>query len=267
MGGNGTGGTFARRHPARTAAAFLILFLLYQSAEGVGQRLLGNMAVQAILMIAAAVAAWPVGRWLLGGSGYGAFALGWRRDVPLLIVMGIAVAVAGRACGLWIGVLTHVYTVGPLAPGAEPHGLKIGTGLALALASTFIPSIAEDILTRGLAWRVGGPWLRGWRFAFVSSALYLLNHIYRLDRGPAEWAELFCFGLAYGAAMARTGSLWAAVGLHWGWNLTNAMLDQYLAIDGVPGLAPWSSATANLIMLALVLILPPYRKGPQSAGD
>lgn len=259
--------SFARRHPARTIAAFLILFLLYQSAEGVGQRLLGSMAVQAGLMISMMIVAWPVGRFLLRQGGYGAYALGWRRDVPMLLVLGILIAFVGRAAGLWLGVMTHVYTVGPLAPGAGTHGLMILAGLGLALVSTFIPSIAEDILTRGLWWRVGGPWLRGMRFVLISSLIYLLNHIYRLDRGPSEWVELFCFGLAYATAMTLTGTLWAAVGLHWGWNLANMLLDQYLAVEGVPGQAAWSSAAANLLMLVIVLALPLYRRRDKSPVD
>lgn len=259
--------SFARLHPVRTAAAFLILFLLYQSAEGIGQHLLGNLAVQSGLMVAMVVVAWPVGRFVLAGHGYDAYALSWRRDVPLLLVLGIVIAFIGRAAGLWLGVLAHVYTVGPLAPGAGTHGLMIATGLGIALVSTFVPSIAEDILTRGLWWRLGGPWLRGSRFVLISSLIYLLNHIYRLDRGPSEWVELFCFGLAYATAMARTGTLWAAVGLHWGWNLANTLLDQYLAVEGVPGLAAWTSAAANLLMLAIVLALPVYRRRDNSPVD
>jgi len=259
--------SFARRHPARTVTAFLILFLLYQSAEGIGQRLLGLMAVQAGLMIAMLIAAWPVGRFLLRGHGYRAYGLGWRRDVPILLGLGILIAFVGRAAGLWLGVVTHVYTVGPLAPGAGPHGAMIVAGLGLALVSTFVPSIAEDILTRGLWWRVGGPWLRGVRFVLISSLIYLLNHIYRLDRGPSEWVELFCFGLAYATAMSLTGTLWAAVGLHWGWNLANTLLDQYVAVEGVPGQAAWTSAVANLLMLVIVLALPLYRRRDESPVD
>jgi len=54
-----------------------------------------------------------------------------------------------------------------------------------------------------------------WVFILVSAALYVLNHIYRLHKGPVEWGMLFCFGLAYGSVLWRTRTLWAAVGLHW----------------------------------------------------
>ena len=66
----------------RAATAFAILFVLYQAAEGIGGRLLGSFTVQAALMVAVVVAAWPLGRWL-GFRGYDAYALEWRRSAGL----------------------------------------------------------------------------------------------------------------------------------------------------------------------------------------
>lgn len=44
--------------------------------------------------------------------------------------------------------------------------------------------------------------------------------------GLTEQLRLFCLGLAYAAAAYRFRSLWAAVGLHWGWNFAGAALSQ-----------------------------------------
>jgi len=238
----------------RRAAAFAILFLLYQSAEGVGARLLHSFAVQAALMTLALAAAWPVGRWLLASGGYRAYALERRADLPFLLAGAMLLAFAAKAAALLLGIALGAYRIAPAeaAPGAAAAA---GTALLL-MVSTFIPSLAEDILTRGFWYRFG-PWRSGARFLILSSAVYVLNHIFRLDRGPVEWLTLFAFGLAYAAALLRTGSLWAALGLHWGWNLANGLLDAFASLDAAdPRLAPFLSAGAHLVLAAAILAWP-----------
>ena len=241
----------------RTLAGFLILFLLYQSAEGIGARLLGSFPVQAGLMLLTVLAAWPVGRYLLGRKGYDAYALQWAPRVPALIAAGLGLAFAAKTLSLLAGLAFHVYTVAP-APAAPAAATGIASALALALAlvSTFVPSIAEDILTRGFWWRRDAFPLGGLRFILATSLLYVLNHIYRLGNGPAEWLMLFCFGIAYAAALVRTGSLWAAVGVHWGWNLANALLDRFATVESLSPSAPFLSAAVHLLMAAVILALP-----------
>ncbi len=67
---------------------------------------------------------------------------------------------------------------------------------------------------------------------------------------------LFAFGLAYATALWRTGSLWAAVGLHWGWNLGNATLAIAMptsTVDTAGGRV--LSMAAHLLMLGIVLAI------------
>ena len=238
----------------RAALAFLILFLLYQSAEGIGQRLLGSFAVQAALMLLCLIAAWPVGRFILGYRGYDAYALEWRPRVPVWLVGGIALATGAKLLAILIGAALGLHAVVPVT--YSPSATAIASTVALALVSTFVPSIAEDIITRGFWWRVPGTALRGATFVLVTSAIYVLNHVYRLGNGPLEWAMLFCFGLAYAVAVVRTGSVWAAVGFHWGWNLANAVVGNLLSVDAPTGLTPILSACAHLLMAVVILALP-----------
>jgi len=91
--------------------------------------------------------------------------------------------------------------------------------------------------------------------------MYVLNHIYRLGNGPLEWLTLACFGVSCATALWRTGTLWAAVGLHWGWNLANATADSVLPLDiAAPGQAPLLSAAMHLLMAVLVLGLTHERR-------
>lgn len=90
----------------RFAIGFACLFLLYQSAEGVGDRLLHSFPAQAGLMLACVVAAWPVSRWL-GFRGLDAFALPLRAWtlawLPPLLVTGLRAEGRGPAGGSGAG--------------------------------------------------------------------------------------------------------------------------------------------------------------------
>lgn len=240
------------RSAARIAIGFACLFLLYQSAEGVGDRLLHSFPAQAGLMLACLVAAWPVSRWL-GFRGLGAFALPLRGRALAWLPPLLALAFALKAAALQVGLALGIYA--PDSAGAATAGVL--TALPMLLLSTFVPSIAEDILTRGFPYRAAGiRWRRGATFVAASSLLYVLNHLYRLSLGPMEWLMLFAFGLAYATALWRTGSLWAAVGLHWGWNLGNATLAIAMptsTVDTAGGRV--LSMAAHLLMLGIVLAI------------
>jgi hypothetical protein len=240
--------------PWRAPLAFAVLFVLYQSAEGVGARWLHDVVVQDCLMTASVLAAWPLSRWL-GWKGYGAYAL-QRGPVRIWFWLAgaLVLAVAAKALAVMVGLRLGVYA--SASGGLAWEGLSAGA-LAMLLVGTFVPSLAEDILTRGFWYRASGVrWRRGLVFVAFSSVLYVLNHIYRLERGPLEWAMLFCFGLAYAVALWRSGSLWAAVGLHWGWNLANGLL-AVETLDPRRGAA--LSAVTHVIVLLIVLALPMRR--------
>lgn len=239
----------------RRIAAFVILFALYQSAEGVGALLLHNGAVQAVLMVAALLAGWPVGRWLLGYRGYDAYALDLKPASARLVLAGLLAAAAARLAAMFWGLANGTYVLGGPAPSIALSALT--TLVAGTAISTFVASIAEDILTRGFWLKAAGIAWTGPAFVLASSAIYVLNHLFRLGEGPLEWMRLFCFGLAYACAAWRWRNLWAAVGLHWGWNLTNGILDGVVTVDAAhPGGAPWLSSGAHLVMTAVVLLWP-----------
>ncbi|MCL6619518.1 CPBP family intramembrane glutamic endopeptidase [Thermomonas hydrothermalis] len=239
------------RSTARSALGFVLLLLLYQSAEGIGDRMLHSFFAQAGLMLACVLAAWPVSRWL-GYRGLEAFALPMRGRDLIWLVLLLVLAFGLKGAALQAGLTLGIYQPDPAgtAPGSTL------TALPMLLLSTFVPSIAEDILTRGFPYRAAGVhWRRGLAFVATSSLLYVLNHLYRLGLGPMEWLMLLVYGLAYASALWRTGSLWAAVGLHWGWNLGNAALAVAMPtsttdVDGGRLL----SMAAHLLMLAVVLI-------------
>lgn len=228
---------------ARLILVAAVLFFVYQLPQGVGNHY--------VLLLFPFAAWW--GSRTLGFGGMRAWYLdaqpGWLR----LLALGLALALLAKFAAVAIGTHTGVYRFAwwTPAPGAALPG-----ALALLVFSTFVASTAEDILTRGLVLRAFPQLGRHWMFIVVSGGLFVLNHIYRLHKGPVEWFTLFCFGLAYASALWRTRSLWAAVGLHWGWNLANGLLDSFASVEVMqPALAPFHSSAAHLVLLACALTL------------
>lgn len=243
--------------PRAAAAAFTLLFVLYQLPEGLGMRLLHSVPVLGALMLLFHAAAFAVGR-RLPARGYDAYAMrlspGAGHTLALLLPLGVLAKVLALLAGSRLG----VYAL--QSPAAPPTPAGVLLPLLVAALFTFVPSVAEDLLTRGLLYRATpGTWAPP-LFVLFSAAVYVLNHVYRLTEGPLAWLRLFCFGLAYAAALARTGSLWAAVALHWGWNLANEALPLFVSTTvRVEWASPLLGAAAHLALLAVVLAMPGLR--------
>jgi membrane protease YdiL (CAAX protease family) len=235
--------------------AFALIFALYQTSEGLQTVFAPSSAVGPALMLGAVLVAWPLGRWL-GWRGYDAYGLDLRPRSLAVLASGMLLAglafLASRALGAGLGIYG--------AAGEGGSG-SLGLTLALALVTTFVPSLAEDILTRGFLLRTFPVRLSGLSYVVATALLYTANHIWRFDWGVSEQVRLFCLGLAYGAAAWRGRSLWGAVALHWGWNLTNVLADQLMPSNTLHvDAARYLSAAVNLAMLAVVLLIPSARK-------
>jgi membrane protease YdiL (CAAX protease family) len=247
----------------RAVVAFVLLFVLYQSAEGIGMRWLHSFALQATLMTACLAVAWPLSHWL-GYRGYGAYALDWRRGWWGWLLGGLAAALAAKYVAIQLGLHAGIYTAAAESPASWG---AMAVALPMLLLSTFVPSLAEDILARGFWFRAAGlRWRSGIAFVLFSAGYFVLNHLYRLERGPLEWLMIFCMGLAYATALWRNGRLWAALGLHWGWNLANGLLSMAVPYEVARAdRAPWLTVLVHLVLLG-VLVLWPRRAPLQQAS-
>jgi uncharacterized protein len=244
---------------ARLLVAFAAIFLLYQASEGLQTRLAPGHPAGPALMLAAFLAAWPLGRWL-GWRGYDAYGLRLRDGWAALLGAGLLLAMLAKLAALAAGLGAGAYALVPAAAAAP--GLLDIAGTALV---TFVPSVNEDILTRGFLLVAIPAWLarRGrsapgfWSYVLLSAALYTANHLWRFDAGWSEQFRLFFLGLAYGAAAWRWRSLWGAVALHWGWNFSNALAGAFLGVETVDGeIGRFVSAAAHLALFLIVLLLP-----------
>jgi membrane protease YdiL (CAAX protease family) len=240
---------------------FVVLFAAYQTSEGLQTIFAPASPVGPALMVLALLLAWPLGRWL-GWRGYDAYGLDLQPRSFALLGAGMLIAalafLASRSLGTALGLFSA-----PSGAAAASIGV-----IAFALISTFVPSVAEDILTRGFLLRTLPVQMTAASYVLLSAALYTANHVWRFDWGISEQARLFCLGLAYGAAAWRWRNLWGAVALHWGWNLTSVLFDQFMPTDTLStDAARYLSAAVNLAILAIVVLLPRPAELPQTSAS
>jgi membrane protease YdiL (CAAX protease family) len=208
--------------------AFIVLWVAYEAPEGLGARWLHQPGLAAGMMLAFLPVAYLVAR-ALGLSMGAAYALEWDRKRGLWLAVGFLLTALAKTVAVLAGTKLQIYTIG--AASVTGGWVPMAASLSLVALSTFVPSIAEDIVTRGFWARIPRWAWTGSTYVLFTSVVYVLNHIYRLANGPSEWLMLMCFGIAYAAGAWRTGTLWAAVGLHWGWNFTGSMLDALWNIE------------------------------------
>jgi hypothetical protein len=83
---------------------------------------------------------------------------------------------------------------------------------------TLLPSLAEDILTRGYLMAY---WPERWNISLLllfSAGVYVLNHIFRLNK-PDVMLYLFVLGIILIWTFIVTRNLWLTLGIHWGGNI------------------------------------------------
>jgi len=246
-----TGKASAKVGWLRPAIAFALMLVVYQAAEGLQTVFAPRSPWGPMLMLLSLLMAWPLGRWL-GWRGYDAYGLDLGARSGRLLAGGLLLALLAKLAALAFGL-----SIGIVAADGAARASPATSAVLLAAFVTFVPSVAEDILTRGFLLRTVPARLGFLSYVLLSAALYTANHVWRLDWGLSEQLRLFCLGLAYAAAAWRWSSLWGAVALHWGWNLSNSLVQQYVPLDGNDVVAMrLLSAGAHLVLLAIVLLLP-----------
>lgn len=236
---------------SRVLVALVILFVVYQASEGLQTVFAPGSVTGPALMLAAVLLPWPLGHWI-GFRGYEAFGLDLRRRsaglVASLVIVASFAFLASRAIGSDLGIYSP--TAGPAI------GLP-AVAIVSAAFMTFVPSLAEDIITRGFLLKAVPLRLGLVGYAVATALLYTGNHVWRFDWGISEQIRLFCLGLAYGAAAYRWRTLWGAVALHWGWNLSNLLADKFIPADTLEVVqGRYLSAAVHLLLFAIVLLIP-----------
>jgi uncharacterized protein len=131
------------------------------------------------------------------------------------------------AAGIVTGFLLFTVVMAILFAAGVYHPAGWGTtsGIAKGLFFAVMAGIMEEILFRGLLFRLSSKIVGTWGALIFTSGLFGLAH--RLNPGATMGSSVAVAleaGVLLGAAYAATQRLWLPIGLHIGWNFTEGSL-------------------------------------------
>jgi CAAX protease family protein len=137
--------------------------------------------------------------------------------------LGASGALTGLIGGIVLGALlfVSVYAVLVLEGFAHIGGVSTPAGLETAVAIAIASAVGEEIVFRGVFFRIFEEGFGTLAAIVVSSALFGLLHA--LNHGATWWSTAAIAleaGALLGAAYAASRTLWLPIGLHFGWNFT-----------------------------------------------
>ena len=131
--------------------------------------------------------------------------------------------IAGLILGfvLFSAVMGILWALGVYHSGGRGTTRGLAAGLMLALSS----GIMEEILFRGLLFRVSAKILGTWGALLLTAALFGAVHVFNPGATvSSSLAIALEAGILLGAAYAATARLWLPMGLHIAWNFTEGPL-------------------------------------------
>ena len=135
--------------------------------------------------------------------------------------LGFGLFAATVAC-LWLGGYYRVEGIGSL-PSA-----------ALLMTMGLLPGFLEEIVTRGIVFRITEESLGTWLAMIISALLFGFLH---LGNEGATWFAAVCIaveaGILLAAAYVTTRRLWFPIGLHFAWNFTQGGIFG-IPVSGIP---------------------------------
>jgi membrane protease YdiL (CAAX protease family) len=131
------------------------------------------------------------------------------------------------AFGFVIGFVLFTTSIAILWVAGVYHPVRGGTtnGLGGGMVAALIAGIFEEIVFRGLLFRLCSKILGTWGALLFSAALFGAAHSF--NRGATVSSSLAIAieaGVLLGAAYAATQRLWVPIGLHIGWNFTEGSI-------------------------------------------
>lgn len=165
------------------------------------------------------------------------------RKVSELAPRKLPTAVVGWLIGM--GIMLATAAVLALFGVYRVHGVHEGVNLlAPLIVLGLVPGIAEEIVTRGVLYRVVEDGLGTWAALAISAIFFGGMHLG--NPNATTWSSIAIAieaGLLLGLAYAWTRSLWFCFGLHAAWNFTQGpLLD--IPVSGVE-LTGWLDASVS----------------------
>jgi membrane protease YdiL (CAAX protease family) len=168
-----------------------------------------------IMAVAASAAMLLVGRFVekssLAGMGFGP---GGGRELPAGFVAGATLLSFVVGVMALLGWYRMAQRPMPIASGA------LGREFFGAVLLFLLVGIFEEVFFRGIVFRLLEQWLGTWIAVALNAALFGWVHH---NNPGATWASTVGIAIEAGVLLAATfvvtRNLWAAIGMHWAWNL------------------------------------------------
>jgi uncharacterized protein len=206
---------------------FVVLFLIYHLPEF----LQNHYQKPLILVLESGMLLFTITAFLFGRQWhrngfriYGLHSLRKnKRNLIIGLLSGILIAGVANMIPVWL----HWSEI-----SIQVNWTQILLLLLLFALGTLLPSLAEDILTRGYL-RIFWPesWNLYWLIPF-SALVYALNHIFRLGK-PDVMLYLFALGFLLMWCYVKTGTLWLTLGIHWGSNMCYQFFTNLIILKSV----------------------------------
>ena len=145
-----------------------------------------------------------------------------RRPAAELALRG---AFRETAAGMLAGAACLTVTVGLIAALGyyQVEAIGSGTALAAALGIGATSGYIEEVIFRGVVFRIVEEALGTWSALVITVALFGLAHLGNPNASLYGAAAIGIeAGLLLGAAYVLTRRLWLAIGIHFGWNFMQA---------------------------------------------
>ena len=166
---------------------FIILFAAYHTSEIVGNNPIFILNCFLLFFVIAQIVA-----KLLGEKGLSAFGLKRHKNVSMHFLAGYLLGILFYGGSFIISVISGKIYFDGFFSIQQLFLLLLGI-----VVITFLLSASEDILTRGYVFKYLSPKLSLKLIVGISSVIYVLNHIWRINDGYTQWLLLLLMGLTY----------------------------------------------------------------------
>lgn len=181
-------------------------------------------------------AGWSVGRIdvtasLIVFGGLLGVSLAMMRLMPVAVGAQRLGAVPAGALGLMLGVgglmfsLLQAWLGNHVLPAPPDSAAAAALGsLLLGGALILFEAAVEEICFRGWLQRRLTARINPAAAVTVAAVAFSLLHVFGGARTPLSLVNIFLAGLFFGLLLLRTGSIWASIGAHFGWNWAETSL-------------------------------------------
>lgn len=143
-----------------------------------------------------------------------------RRAVPeIACVRALPELGAGLLTGA--ALVTAVIALLMSAGGYRILGINdLSSAVVTPLAMMTFVGVFEEVLSRGIVFRITEQWLGSWAALAISSLLFGLAHLPGQEAGALAIFITIVAGVLFASAYLMTRRLWLGIGIHIAWNYT-----------------------------------------------